>query len=189
MCASVQSAYKEVWIPPKQNLPDCSWVLISRSLNQCASQILNLDQFVAEEADRTSHCEENFRSEGKTCAPDKAQPPSHQSKKAIIDKATLRVKAAPAQRGPQVTPTEERLRLPVQASLKFDHCLTPISMKTQTILRHEPHIREPDGKEYWPRLMHIVSDPHSNSRSWNFSKWLDALSDASDRVRFEHCLD
>ena len=30
-----------------------------------------------------------------------------------------------------------------------------------------------------------MHDPHPNTRSWNFDKWLDALSDASDWVKFE----
>ena len=30
-------------------------------------------------------------------------------------------------------------------------------------------------------------DPHPNARSCNFDKWLKALSDASDKIRFECC--
>ena len=53
----------DVLIPSKQNLPHCSWVLISRGLNQYASQPLDLEQFVAEETDRISYCEDNCRSQ------------------------------------------------------------------------------------------------------------------------------
>ena len=41
----------EVLVPLKKNLPHCSWVLISGGLDQNASQTLNLEQFVAEEAE------------------------------------------------------------------------------------------------------------------------------------------
>ena len=34
----------DVLIPPKQNLQDCSWVLISRGINRYASQILDLGE-------------------------------------------------------------------------------------------------------------------------------------------------
>ena len=59
----------------------------------------------------------------------------------------------------------------------------------QTIFRHEPRLREPDGarklakieaKNGWSASQH--------TKSWNSDKWLEALSDASDRVRFEYCL-
>ena len=75
-----------VLIPSKQNLPNCG------GLNKYASQILKLEQFVAEEADYLSHCEESSRGRGQPWAnPDKAQPPSDHRKKAIIEKATIRV--------------------------------------------------------------------------------------------------
>ena len=38
----------EVLIPPKQNLPNCSWVHINRGFYQYASQIFDLEYFVSE---------------------------------------------------------------------------------------------------------------------------------------------
>ena len=85
----------EVVIPSKQNLHTCSWVLISRGLNQYIFQVLDLQQSVAEETERTPPGEEGSHSEERPCAnPTKLQPPSDQRKQAIIDRATISVKAA-----------------------------------------------------------------------------------------------
>ena len=51
------------------------------------------------------------------------------------------------------------------------------------------NLRVPDGTVYWTNLKQIMYNTHPNTLSWNFDKWLDALSDASDRVRFDYCLD
>ena len=42
----------EILVSSKKNLHNCSWLLISRGLKQHASHILNVEQFVAEEAER-----------------------------------------------------------------------------------------------------------------------------------------
>ena len=102
MCASVQS-----WIQGQRIWQDyILWYHRHRmyqTKSGCSPEEVNfhtplrysidLEQFVAEEVGRISHCEE---------ARQKAQPPTDQSKKAIIDKATIRMKAAPP-------PVEERL--------------------------------------------------------------------------------
>ena len=58
----------EVLIPSKQNPRACSWVLISSSLNQYASQILDLEQFVAGGTDNIPTCDEKSHSEETPCA-------------------------------------------------------------------------------------------------------------------------
>ena len=42
----------EILTPSKQNILHGYWVLISRGFNQCASQVLDLEQLFAEEAER-----------------------------------------------------------------------------------------------------------------------------------------
>ena len=124
----------DVSIPSNPNLQSGSWVHIRRGLNEHASLILSLEQFVAEEADRIAHCEENSHSQGKPCAnQDKAKP--HRD-------ADVR----------------RQLRLVFDTSLIF--------LRTR-----------------WSRFLaefEARNDPHPNARSWNVSKWLDALSAASD---------
>ena len=73
---------------------------------------------------------------------------------------------------------KNKLWLPIQASLKYNHSLKLSSKKTQTILRREPHLREPAGAAYWPTWMQIVSDPDPHARSGNVI-----------RVGIEHCFD
>ena len=90
-----------------------------------------------------------------------------------MDTATIRVKAALPQRGPSVVPVEARLWLQIQTSPEHNHTLKPISKKAQTILRHEPHLREPDGARSWPKLTQRRCDPYPNTRTWMFSTWLD----------------
>ena len=64
-----------------------------------------------------------------------------------------------------------KLWVPVQTSLKYDHSLKPISKTAQKILRHEPHVREPDVAVCWPKL-----------RQLELSRWLDELSPALDKT-------
>ena len=80
---------------------------------------------------------------------------------------------------------EERSWFLVQASHKYDHSLNPLSKKAQN--RHEPRLRETDGAVRRPKLTQRMDDPHHSTRTRNFNKWLEALSDASHRVRFECC--
>ena len=96
--------------------------------------------------------------------------------------------AARPRRGPPVILMEERLWPLVQSSQNYDHN-KPISKKAQTALRHEPNLRERDGAVCWPKLMQLMHDPHPKTRSWNFDKWLDAISDAPDRVTFGYRFD
>ena len=65
----------------------------------------------------------------------------------------------------------------------------PYSFRYSIYLRHELHLRELDAAEHWPKMTQRMYDPHPNTWSWNLSMWLDAMSAASDRVRFEICLD
>ena len=62
-----------------QNRWQDSWVLISRGLHQHASRILDLEQFVAEEANRIPSCEEILTARRNPA-------PSDQRKMAIIEK-------------------------------------------------------------------------------------------------------
>ena len=78
--------------------------------------------------------------------------------------------------------------LPIWISPRCDNTLKPISKRAQNVLRHWLHVRDLDGAVYCPRLMHIMYDPHLNTRSWLFFKWLGALPAASDKIRFEYCL-
>ena len=55
-------------------------------------------------------------------------------------------------------------------------------MRVQNILRHERHVRGPDGAVYWPRLAQRMYAPRLDTRE--FSKCC-----TSDRVRFEYSLD
>ena len=138
---------------------------ISHVYSSNASQILDLQQFAAEEADRMSHCEENVH----CCAnPDKAQPPIDQRKKVIIEKATIEMQAAHLQRGPSVIPLEERMWPPIQTSPEYNHTLKPISKTVQTILRHELYCRVPDAAVHLPKMMQIMFDLLLNTRSWFF---------------------
>ena len=57
----------EVLVPSKKNLPICACGLISKGFSQYASQILNLELFVAEKAERSSSCEEDSHSQGRAC--------------------------------------------------------------------------------------------------------------------------
>ena len=70
-----------------------------------------------------------------------------------------------------------------EASLKYDHSLKPISKKAQTLLRHEPHVRDLMEQYIGQTFMHRLHDPHLYERPWNFDKWLEA----SDMIRFEYC--
>ena len=56
----------EVLVPSQKVVPKFSWVLISRGLNQYASQMLDVEQFVDEGTDRISQFEEEFSQPGKT---------------------------------------------------------------------------------------------------------------------------
>ena len=51
--------------PSKENLHNCWWVLISRSLNQHVSQMLELVQFATKETERYASCEEHSRNQGR----------------------------------------------------------------------------------------------------------------------------
>ena len=111
-----------VLIPSKQNLHKCSWERISRGFNQYASQILDLEQFAVEEAERTPSVkkmltitdqilprEKTHKRESKCASPTKVQPPRDQRKQAVMDKATIPVKAALRQRGLPVILMAERV--------------------------------------------------------------------------------
>ena len=65
----------------------------------------------------------------------------------------------------------------MHVSQKYNHGPKPLSKKAQNILRHELHRQEPHGAVFWPRLMQIMHDPNPETRSMNFHRWLDALSD------------
>ena len=106
--------------------------------NQYASQILDLEQFVAEGTGNISSCEENSHSQWKSCAhPDKAQSPSDQRKNVIIEKPRFQSESCTfTQRRPSVIPREG---------------LKPISKEAQTLLRHETHVGEWDGAVHWPK--------------------------------------
>ena len=59
---------------------------------------------------------------------------------------------------------------------KYEPDLMPIwKKKAQTGLRHEPRPREEGGAVCWPTLIQRMNDPHPQTRSWNFDKWLDAM--------------
>ena len=170
--------------------------------------MFNLEQFVAEEADRfllvkkiptarkntcvsiqktdqiqTSHCEKTH-SQAKPCAdPTKVQQPSDQRQQVIIEKARIPVNAAPPQRGPRIILMEEGFG----SIFRFHRnaiSVKPLSNKNQTFSR-----RNLCSRTRWssikPKLMQIVFDPHPNTRFWNVDKWLDA--DASDSVGFFEC--
>ena len=95
----------------------------------------------------------------------KAQPSSDQRKKAIVDKAPVRVKdARPPSRASEI-PMDKRLLLPIQASLKYDHNPKSISKNAEAVLLHEPDLREPDEAVFWSRLMQTLYDPHPKTRS------------------------
>ena len=67
---------------------------------------------------------------------------------------------------------EERLWLPIETSPEYNHTLKPFWKTPQTLLRHEPHFRGLDGAVCWPEAMHKMYDPHLNTRSWIFpSGW------------------
>ena len=99
----------------KRNLPNYSWVPISRGLNQYALPN-NLEQFVAEGAERYPTCEDHHSQErprasnepkgrtthrhGRPCAYLTKEPePSDRRKHIIIEMATIPVNAAPPNRG------------------------------------------------------------------------------------------
>ena len=56
-----------VLIPSKHNLQHFSWELTGRGFNQHASRILELEQLVAEEAERIPSCGEDFHSPEEPC--------------------------------------------------------------------------------------------------------------------------
>ena len=159
MCALVQSWIQKqrIW---QQNLPICSWVLIGRGFNQYASLIFDLERFTAEEADRISHFEETFRSQG-----DFARTQTKHNHRVIKNRkplltTTIRVNAALSQRGPPVNLAEERLWLPIQASLKYDHCLKAFSKKAHT--RHELKLKHRRGD-----YDHNTHDPRILTVGWS----------------------
>ena len=109
-----------------------------------------------EPTDQILHCEKTL-SQGNSCAnPNKAPPSSDQRKKAIVDKATVRAKAALPPRGASAIPLDKGLLLHVRTSVKYDHSLKSISENGQIVSLHEPNLREPDEAENWPRLMQIL---------------------------------
>ena len=202
----------EVLIPSKQSVHTCSGLLINRGFNQYASQIPILEQFVAEEAERSPLYEEDFHSQVRPCAskehwtkfptekthsagrpcanPAEVQPPSDQRKQAMMDNATIPVKAAPPRGGPPVIPTEETRWFAIQVSEVRSQSEAAVEEGTDFVLRHEPRLREKDGGVHWPNLMPRIDDPHLTTRSCNFDMWVGALPDAADRVRFflKYCL-
>ena len=106
-------------------------------MNQYASQILDLEQFVAEGTGNVSSREENSHSQRKSCAnPDKGQSLSDQRKNVIIEKPRFQSESC--------TFTQKRPSVITMEGLK------PISKKAQTLLRHEPHVGEWDGAVHWP---------------------------------------
>ena len=143
----------EVLIPSKQNLQTCSCVLI------------DLEQFIAEDAERIPSCEKDSHSQARPCAsneqtdqhphsemthshgtpyanPDSAQPPGDQRKQAILDKATIPVTAALSQRGPPVIPMDKRLdRCSDFTEIRY-HGLKRLSNNAQKILRREHRLRK-----------------------------------------------
>ena len=126
-------------------LPKLFWCTHQEGVEQVRFSILDLEQFVAGGTDNIP-CEENSHSQGNPCKnPDKAQSPSDQRKKAIIEKTALRVDAAPPQRGPPVIRMEERLWIPISTSPRCDDTLKPISKRAQKILRHEPMFENGPG--------------------------------------------
>ena len=108
----------EVLVPSTENLNNYAhqWE------NQYASQILDLEHFVAEGTGNISSCEENSHRQWKSCAnPDKAQSPSDQRKNVIIEKPRYQSESCTfTQRRPSVIPMEG---------------LKPISKKAQTPTR------------------------------------------------------
>ena len=70
--------------------------------------------------------------------------------------------------------------IPISTSPRCDNTLKPTLKRAHGIRRHEPHVRERDGAAY---------DSYPNTRAWNCDRWLNALSAASDEVRFACCPD
>ena len=157
--------------------------LIGRDLNQYASQILNLEQFVAEEAERHLSCEEDSHNQGRPSASNDKKnnkthsqgrlcvyltmvpTPSDQIKQIVTDTATVSVKAAAPNKGPSAIPMEEGSWRLVPKAERYEFDLTPLSGHAQTILRHESEVREQDGAVFWPKLKQITIETFSYAQS------------------------
>ena len=82
----------------------------------------------------------------------------------MIKNSTVRVNAAPSQKGPSAVLIEERVWIPISTSPRCDHSLKPISKRAQIILRRpKPHVRELDGAVYWPEVMRIMYDSYPDT--------------------------
>ena len=123
--------------------------------------MLDLEQFVAKEAERILTCEEDSRSRGRATKCPRTT--SHSYGRKIV---------ATSSDFTDTTALWSQFR---RKSRRF--------FDTNLIFENRM------AQKNWPELTQRMFDPHPKSRSLKFDTWLDAISDASDRVRFECCLD
>ena len=194
------------WYHWKKDLPNYSWVLISSGLDQSASQTLDLERFVAEEAEHDLLCEEDSHSQGKPCASSaqqdqkahsqgrpcaylsKVPKPSDQSKQIIIEKATILVKVAPLNKGPPVVPIGRKILVTYPESRESVSAIWSRFRRTRRMFFFDTSLKFKNKMEqfFGPNRVRKWSTHSLTYNPGNLDAWLDVLS---KKMRFEYCFD